>query len=55
MIIFESILTTFLASIVLEAAGEVAKIFSSLKLNHHNQFSLPKLVKRTLYKLRHNK
>jgi hypothetical protein len=37
MTIFELILTTFTASIIFEAAGEVAKIGSSLKLNQHEQ------------------
>ncbi len=37
MIIFESTLTTFEASIIFEAAGAVSKIDSSLKSNHHWQ------------------
>jgi hypothetical protein len=37
MIIFESILTTFEASFIFEAAGAVAKIDSSLILNHYKQ------------------
>ncbi len=36
-IIFKSILTAFVVSIILDAAGAVAKISSSLKLNHHKQ------------------
>ena len=37
MIIFESLLTTFEASYILEAAGGVVKIGKSLKSNQHNQ------------------
>ncbi len=37
MIIFESILTTFIVSVVLEAVRAVEYIVSSLKLNHHKQ------------------
>ncbi len=37
MIIFESIFTTFIASVVLEAAVTVAKMCSSSKLNYHKQ------------------
>ncbi len=37
MIIFEFILTTFEASLVFKAAGALAKIGSSLKLNHHEE------------------
>ncbi len=49
MNIFESILTTFKPSIVLEAAGAVVQIGLSLKPNHHKQISLPKSVKRSLF------
>jgi hypothetical protein len=35
--VFESILTNFIASVFLKAAGSVAKIGSSFKLNHHKQ------------------
>ena len=38
MIIFESILTTFEASIIFKAAGAVEKIGSYLKPNHYMQF-----------------
>jgi hypothetical protein len=38
MIMFESILTTFLQAAFLEATGAIAKIGSSLKSNHNNQF-----------------
>ncbi len=37
MIIFEFILITFIASVILEAAGVVAKICSNLKSDHHKQ------------------
>jgi hypothetical protein len=37
MIIFELILTTFEASFISEAGGNVAKIGPSLKSNHHKQ------------------
>ncbi len=40
MIIFESILTTFKASVVLKAGGTVAKICLTSKLNHHKQRKL---------------
>jgi hypothetical protein len=36
MIIFEPILTTFEASVILEAAGATSKIGFSLKPNYHN-------------------
>ncbi len=37
MIILESILTTFEVGVIFRAGGEVAKIVSSLKSNHHYQ------------------
>jgi len=37
MIIFESILTTFIKASLFEAAGAVVEYDSSLKRNHHNQ------------------
>ena len=37
MIIFESLLTTFKASIIFEAAGAIAKIGLSLKPKRYNQ------------------
>jgi len=37
MIIFELLLTTFEVSLI-EAAGAVVKIGSSLNSNHHNEF-----------------
>jgi hypothetical protein len=43
--IFESILNSFKLSIV----GAVLKIGSSLKQNHHQEISLPKSVKRSVY------
>jgi hypothetical protein len=43
MIIFESILTTFKASSVFEAAGTLLKIGLRLKLNHHRQIWLAKI------------
>jgi hypothetical protein len=44
MIIFESILTTFIVSIIFEAAEAVAKIGLSLKSNHHKQVHSVSLV-----------
>ncbi len=43
MIIFESILTTFIASIFLETTVAVAIIGSSLKLNHQKQIQFDKI------------
>jgi hypothetical protein len=40
MIIFESILTTFISIVVLEAAGAASKIGISLKSNRHEQIYL---------------
>jgi hypothetical protein len=37
MIIFQSVLTTFIAKVILEAAGAVAIIGLSFKFNHHKQ------------------
>ncbi len=37
MIIFESILTTFIARFIFEAVKTLSNIGSSLKLNHHRQ------------------
>jgi len=48
LLIFELILTTFIPSIILEAAGAVLKIGMSRKPNHHRKFSLPKTVKRSV-------
>ena len=39
-VIFETILTTFDGINIFEAAGELVKIGSSLKSNHHNQVKL---------------
>ena len=43
MIIFESILTTFEASVIFEAAGAVAKIYLSLKPDHQRQIYLAQI------------
>jgi len=50
MIIFESFLTTFEASIIFEAAGATVKIGSSIKPNHHDKVYLSKSVKSPGYK-----
>jgi hypothetical protein len=48
MIIFESILTTFIVSVVSSIDRAVAKISSSFNPDHHEQILLPKSVKQTV-------
>ena len=43
MLIFKSLLTTFEAGVIFEAAGAVEKIGSSHKLAHQNQVNLEQI------------